>query len=106
MNLGSESHRIISAPTDIKTMVADGNLLYVGTSNGKLVTVPIQSLRTDVAQDWCIISQGSLEEKVGKEEEEVVPTADPVTTKKSSKEEKKKGRRSKEPPHEAGQDKT
>ncbi len=78
-------------------MVADGNLLYVGTSNGKVVTIPISALCTDVAQEWCIISQGSLEEKTIREEEDTS-----ATTKKSkeSKEEKKKGRHSKEPPDE------
>ena len=32
-------------PTIIKTMVADDNLLYVGTSQGMVVAVPIDSLR-------------------------------------------------------------
>ena len=89
LNLNSEPRRVISAPTDIKTMVADGDLLYVGTSNGKVVSIPISALRADVTQEWCIISQGSVEEKQVMEKKN-----------KPLKDEEKKGRRSKEPPHE------
>lgn len=59
MDLNSGSPRVISAPTDIKTMVTDGDLLYLGTSNGKMVSVPIETLKT--SQQRFVLSQ-SVEE--------------------------------------------
>ncbi len=44
LNLGSDPPRSISAPTDIKSIVSDGDFLYLGTSNGKIVSVPLSSL--------------------------------------------------------------
>ena len=97
MDLNSEPHRVISAPTDVKTLITDGKLLYVGTSNGKVVTIPISVLHEKTDQEWCIISHGSLETKQEIPKKEILEENSKKT--KSSKEagqEEKKGRQSKE----------
>jgi len=35
---------VVAAPTDIKAIVADKHMVYVGSSNGRIVAVPIDSL--------------------------------------------------------------
>ena len=35
---------IVAAPTDIKAIVADKHMVYVGSSNGRIVAVPIDNL--------------------------------------------------------------
>ena len=100
MDLNSEPRRIISAPTDIKTMVADGNLLYVGTSNGKVVSIPVRALRSESVQDWCIISHGSLEERGGGEKETKTDHLSEVRDDKKGKTSKEKKRRHSKEAHE------
>lgn len=73
LNLSSGSSRVISAPTDIKAMVTDGNLLYLGTSNGKVVSVPIEALKksqsVEESKETKPPAQREREkERVGKEE--------------------------------------
>ncbi len=48
----------LSSPVNIKTMAADAEFLYLGTSNGKIVSVPISSLSQSSLAKW---SDGSLE---------------------------------------------
>ena len=35
---------VVAAPTDIKAIVADKHMVYVGSSNGRIVAVPIDNL--------------------------------------------------------------
>ena len=45
-------------PTIIKTMVADDNMLYVGTSQGMVVAIPIDSLSKDSAKQAAEEAEG------------------------------------------------
>ena len=52
-------------PTIIKTMVADDNMLYVGTSQGMVVAIPIDSLSKDPAAKPEIVAEGATGVKNG-----------------------------------------
>jgi hypothetical protein len=108
--LGLGSQRVISAPTDIKTVVTDGNLLYLGTSNGKVVTVPIPALKTSAAEHQFVLSQNVEREaasskdvpvKAERESANVERERDLVKSPTSPRE-KKKGKKDK---HSKGKDK-
>lgn len=59
--------RLISVPTDIKTMVTDTDHLYLGTSNGKVVTVPLKALKQKSHLPEILMSQELEEIKEVKE---------------------------------------
>ena len=64
----------------------------MGTSNGKVVAIPISALHTKTDQEWCIISHGSYETK-----QEIQEKLEENAKKtKGSKEEERKGRQSKD----------
>ena len=50
--------------------MADADLLYLGTSNGKIVTVPIKSLRKDSNSDQEAPFQVSKEDECAKDEKD------------------------------------
>lgn len=85
MSISSDPPRIISAPTDIKTLVADANFLYVGTSSGRVVSIPIDALQKDISQEISA-SQDSIEVKP--QVKEVKEVKSPKKAEKGSKERK------------------
>ena len=96
LGLQPGSTRFISAPTDIKTMTTDGELLYLGTSNGKVVSVPISALKTSAAARQFVLSQSvSIDRETNSELEAAVKERETVRSPASPSGKKEKSRREK-----------